>query len=170
MRTSLRGRARCYGDDITTDAIMPSRYLTSYLPPEQLATHALEGADPDFARRVQPDDLVVGGRNFGCGSSREEAVIGLQATRIGGVIAQSFGRIFFRNAINRGLLVMECPELAGQVAEGDEVELRPQDGSLLNLTTGRQLKVYPLAPVAAAILDAGGLLPYIKSASRGSEG
>ncbi len=140
-----------------------------YLSPEELATHALEGADPDFPKRVKPGDLVVGGKNFGCGSSREEAVLALVATGIGCVIAESFGRIFYRNAINRGLLVMECPGLGDQVVEGDDLELRPQEGILRNLTRGVDLKVYPLTATAAAILNAGGLLPYVKSKISGKE-
>jgi len=163
MQTSLCGRARRFGDDVTTDAIMPSKYLTMYLSPEELAVHTLEGADPDFPKRVQPGDLVVGGKNFGCGSSREEAVLGLLATRISCIVAESFGRIFYRNAINRGLLVVECPGVGDQVAEGEDLELRPQEGILRNLTRGMDLNVYPLSATAAAILDAGGLLPYIKS-------
>lgn len=159
----LKGTAHRFGDDISTDAIMPSKYLTSYLPSDQLATHALEGADPAFAERVREGDLVVGGRNFGCGSSREEAVIGLQATGIAAVVAESFGRIFYRNAINRGLLVMECPGLQGRVAQGDEVELRPEEGLLRDANEGIDMPVHPLSPTAAAILKAGGLLPYVKA-------
>jgi len=169
MDAVLRGRARRYGDDITTDAIMPSRYLASYLPPEQLATHALEGADAGFARRVERGDIVVGGKNFGCGSSREEAVIGLQATGISAVVAESFGRIFYRNAINRGLLVMECPGLGDRITEGDELELRPREGVLRDLTRAEELRVRPLTSTAAAILEAGGLLPYVKARIRSSE-
>lgn len=169
MRALLRGRARRFGDDITTDAIIPSKYSTMYLSPEEMATHALEGADPDFAKRVKTGDLVVGGKNFGCGSSREEAVVALVATGIGCVVAESFGRIFYRNAINRGLLVMECPGLGDQVAEGDDLELRPREGILRNLTRGVDLKVYRLTATAAAILDAGGLLPYVKSKISGKE-
>jgi 3-isopropylmalate/(R)-2-methylmalate dehydratase small subunit len=169
MQTLLHGRARRFGDDITTDAISPSKYSTMYLPPEEMATHAMEGADPEFSTRVKPGDLVVGGKNFGCGSSREEAVIALAATKICCVVAESFGRIFYRNAINRGLLVMECPGLGDQVVEGDDLELRPREGILRNLTKGVDLKVYPLTATAAAILDAGGLLPYVKSKISGKE-
>ena len=168
--TTRLGTARRYGDDISTDAIIPSRYLMSFLSPEELAKHALEGADPDFAGRVQAGDLVVGSRNFGCGSSREEAVTALQATGIGAIIAESFGRIFYRNAINNGLLVMECPDLGDQIAEGDELELRPQEGVLLDRTKGLELRVRPLAAVAARILEAGGLLPYVKASLKAGEG
>lgn len=170
MNPTLQGKARCVGDDISTDGIIPARYLTSYLSPSELATHALEGADPEFSKRVRPGDLLVGGKNFGCGSSREEAVVAIQASGIAAVIAKSFGRIFFRNAVNRGLMVLECPLLSGQILEGDELELLPREGVLRNITRGVELPVRPLAEAAAAILEAGGLLPYVKARIRTPEG
>jgi 3-isopropylmalate/(R)-2-methylmalate dehydratase small subunit len=156
------GRAWKLGDDVNTDMIIPGRYLDRY-DPRHLASHALEGAVKDFASRVRSGDVVIAGRNFGCGSSREQAVVALKEAGVSAVVAKSFARIFYRNAINLGLLVVSSDMAAETFEDGDTVTvdlgakvIRSSDGA----------KSAPLEEVperAAAILRAGGLVPYIKA-------
>lgn len=155
-----KGKAIRFGDDISTDLIIPGRYmhLRSNLP--ELAKHALEDADPNFISRVKPDDFVVAGRNFGLGSSREHAAIVIKRNGVSAVIAKSVARIFFRNAINNGLPVMLTD--TDNISDGDELEVDLSSGTVTNVTTGGTLTFSPLPSVMVQILNEGGLIPYIK--------
>lgn len=156
----IKGRAWKYGDDVNTDVIFPGRYTYARMEPEEMAKHALEDLDPEFAQKVRPGDVIVAGRNFGCGSSREQAATCLVAAGVGAVIAKSFARIFFRNAINNGLLVLEIPEAVDAIRPGDEVEIDPEAGVLRH--RGREYRFPPLPPTVMEILRDGGLIPHLK--------
>jgi 3-isopropylmalate/(R)-2-methylmalate dehydratase small subunit len=156
----LQGLVHRVGDHVNTDVIIPGRYLT-LRHPAQLGPHCLEGLDPGFAARVRPGDVLVAGRNFGSGSSREHAVLALQGAGIAAVIAASAARIFFRNAINLALPVMVCPEAAESLQEGLPVEVDPVSG---RITQGnRSWQAAPLAGEVATILAAGGLVPHLRN-------
>lgn len=127
------GRAHCYGNNVDTDAIIPGKYMHSTRV-EDMLPHTMEGIDPEFVKRVRPGDVIVAGANFGCGSSREAAPALLRGCGIQAVIAESFARIFFRNAINLGLFVVECPGIAGAATSGDEIRYDPASGKVENLT------------------------------------
>ena len=154
-------RAWVFGDDISTDAIIPGRYLVKREPGE-LAKHAMEGADPEFARKVQPRDVIVAGKNFGCGSSREHAPIAIKAAGVFAVVAESFARIFYRNAINQGLLVLTCPGVSKGFKSEDKVEIDVKIGIVRNLSTGERFNAEPLPRFVLEILEAGGLLSHLK--------
>ena len=155
------GKAHVYRrDHINTDEIIPARYLTSD-DPLLLARHCLEDLDPQFVRTVQPGDIIVGGEDFGCGSSREHAVWAIRGTRVSAVIASSFARIFYRNAIDCGFLVLELPHAADLIADGDELEIRAASGGVVDKTQGRTHNFIPLPPFALKIIEAGGLLNYL---------
>ncbi len=156
----LKGKAFKFGDNISTDLIVPGRLagLRSNLP--ELARHVLEDADPTFAARVQPGDFVVGGVNFGLGSSREHAPLVIKMAGVSAVLAKSVARIFFRNAINQGLPVLICD--TARINDGDELEVDFAAGTARDLTTGQTLTFSKIPPVMLAILNEGGLLPYIK--------
>lgn len=158
----LEGRAFCFGDHIDTDAIIPARYLTSFDPAE-LAPHCLEGADASFSNVVQPGDFVVAGENFGCGSSREHAALALKGVGVGGVIAASFARIFYRNAINVGLPIMTCPSAVAAVRPGDLLAVDLRAGRVDNRTRGGSFRARPYPPFLVALIKAGGLIPYAKA-------
>jgi 3-isopropylmalate/(R)-2-methylmalate dehydratase small subunit len=160
--STIRGRVWKFGDNVNTDIIYPGRYLKSFLPPEEMAKHALEGVNPDFSKNVKPGDIIVAGRNFGCGSSREEAATCLKAAMIGGVIAESFARIFFRNAVNIGLPVLECKGITQKVKNGDILEVEFKKGLIRNVSTGEEIKTLPLPEFMMEILEKGGLIPYTK--------
>jgi len=160
MSEVLRGRAFKFGDDINTDEIIPARYLNTS-DPKELAKHVMEDADPEFPKKVQKGDVIVAGKNFGCGSSREHAPIAIKAAGVSAVIAKSFARIFYRNAINIGLPIFESPE-AVEVEEGDEVEINPETGVIKNLTKGTEYKATPIPPDIRKIMEAGGLMEYAK--------
>jgi len=155
----LRGKAWKFGDDISTDLIAPGRYyhLRSNLP--ELAKHVLEDADPEFASKMSPGDFVVGGRNFGLGSSREHAPVIIKMAGTSAVIAKSFARIFFRNAINVGLPAIECD--TDKIAPGDELEVDLQSGRIINRTQGTKMSFPPLPSVMTTILQDGGLAAHI---------
>ena len=155
----LRGRAHVYGDNVDTDVIIPARYLTSWDPAE-LGAHCLEDLDPEFLNAVRPGDMIVAGENFGCGSSREHAPIAIKAAGVSCVIARSFARIFFRNAINVGLPALVCPEAASQIKTGDELSLDLAAGRIENLTQGRTYQAEPFPEFLQQIIAAGGLVPY----------
>ncbi|MBN1807428.1 MAG: 3-isopropylmalate dehydratase small subunit [Planctomycetes bacterium] len=157
----MRGKAWKFGDNISTDLIAPGRlfHLRSNLP--ELAKHVLEDADPDFPSKVRPGDFVVGARNFGCGSSREHAPTIIKLAGVSAVIATSFARIFYRNAVNVGLPAVTCD--TGNIETGDELELDLAQGTLRNLTKKEELSFPPLPDVMRGILDEGGLVPFIKS-------
>jgi len=156
----LKGKSFKFGDDISTDLIAPGRlfHLRSNLP--ELARHVLEDADPDFAARVRPGDFVVGGRNFGLGSSREHAPTIIKLTGVGAVLAKSFARIFFRNSINVGLPVLVCD--TDKIDEGDELRIDLSAGTIANITKNLELEFNPLPEVMIKILDDGGLTGHIK--------
>ena len=149
-----------YGDNVDTDVIIPARYLNSF-DPEELASHAMVDIDPDFVKKVQPGDLIVAKKNFGCGSSREQAPMVIKESGISCVIAKTFARIFYRNAINIGLPIIECPEAAKAIAAGDEVEVDFDSGIITNKTTGQSYEGQAFPPFMQKIISAGGLIPYI---------
>jgi len=156
----IRGKAVIYGDDIDTDVIIPGRYLVLQDPAE-LAKHAMEGIDPDYPRKARGGAIIVAGRNFGCGSSREEAPVALKHANTRCVIAESFARIFYRNAINVGLPILEA-SIRDRVSEGDILEVDVVNGIIENKTRGIMIKAKPLPPLALEIINAGGLTRYIR--------
>ena len=155
------GQVIRYGDNVDTDVIIPARYLNTSDRTE-LAKHCMEDLDATFAGRVQQGDILVAGQNFGCGSSREHAPIAIQASGISLVIAASFARIFFRNAINIGLAIVECAPAAAAIREGDRVEADLDSGFIRNLTTGESYRTEPFPPFIEAIIEHGGLMPAIR--------
>jgi 3-isopropylmalate dehydrogenase/3-isopropylmalate/(R)-2-methylmalate dehydratase small subunit len=156
---SLRGKAWKYGDNIDTDQIIPARYLVTGDPAE-LGKHCMEDADPEFAQKVRPGDVLVGERNFGCGSSREHAPISIKGAGVSAVIAKSFARIFYRNSINLGLPLFETPD-AGRIQSGDDLQLDLATGAIRNLTRHETYQARPLPPFAQEIMAAGGLMKYV---------
>jgi 3-isopropylmalate/(R)-2-methylmalate dehydratase small subunit len=154
-------RAWRYGDNIDTDVIIPARYLTTN-DASELSAHALEDLDPDFAGSVRPGDVVVAGSNFGCGSSREHAPVALKGAGVGAVVASSFARIFFRNAINTGLPIVTCPELVEVTETGDELVIEVSGGIAENITKGVRFEPEPLPAFILEIVDCGGLVEWVK--------
>jgi 3-isopropylmalate/(R)-2-methylmalate dehydratase small subunit len=158
---SIEGRARRFGDDVNTDYIIASRRKRDSLDPQVLRNYLMEEVDPSFAATVQPGDILVAGKNFGCGSAMEVAATVVLGAGIRAVIARSFARTYFRNAINNGLLPVAC-ETDG-IAEGDLLSITAQDGiRVLNRTTGIAIEAEPLPPIMIALLGAGGLVPYFR--------
>jgi 3-isopropylmalate dehydratase small subunit len=153
-----QGKTWKYGDDFNTDLIIPARYLYT-ADPVELAAHCMEDADSEFVKRVAPGDIVVAGKNFGCGSSREHAPIALKAAGIGCVIAESYARIFYRNAINIGLPIVEAEVEAGT---GDVIEVDFDSGRIHNMSTGRWFDAKPLPPFMQELIGAGGLMAFVK--------
>ena len=147
-----------YGDNINTDVIFAGKYTYVTMEPEEMAGHALEDLDPEFAGRVKAGDVIVAGANFGCGSSREQAAICLKAAGIRAVVAKSFARIFFRNAINQGLPVLQCPEAVDGLEAGEPVEVDFASGKIASGEKGYHFLPFP--PSVLGILEAGGLIPY----------
>lgn len=157
----MSGKAHTFGDHIDTDQIIPARYLVT-TDPEELASHCMETADEEFAGRVKEGDVMVGGVNFGCGSSREHAPISIKGAGVSCVIAKSFARIFFRNSINLGLPVLESPEAVDAIEQGDEIEVDLTKGVIRNLTTEQVFEAKPFEPFMMDIIEAGGLVEYTK--------
>ncbi len=157
----LRGRVHRVGDDVDTDVIIPGRYL-ALTRPEDLARHVLEDLDPELARRIRPGDVLVAGKNFGCGSSREHAPVALKAAGVGCVIAGSFARIFYRNAINVGLPILECPEAARELEAGAAVSVDLTRGAIRDEGSGREYRAAVFPPFVLEIIRAGGLVPYVR--------
>lgn len=151
-----------YGDNVDTDVIIPARYLNSSDPAE-LATHCMEDIDADFVKKVQKGDIIVADKNFGCGSSREHAPIAIKAAGVSCVIAETFARIFYRNAINIGLPIVECTEAAKDIAAGDEVEVDFDSGLITNLTKGTSYQGQAFPEFMQRIIKAEGLVNYINS-------
>jgi 3-isopropylmalate/(R)-2-methylmalate dehydratase small subunit len=166
---NIKGKAWKFGADVDTDAIIPARYLIS-TDPAFLAQHCMEDADSTFAGKVQAGDVIVAGKNFGCGSSREHAPIAIKAAGVGCVIAHSFARIFYRNAFNMGLPILECPEAAEEIATGDDVEIDPDNGHVINHTRGETYQAQPIPPFMQQLLAAGGLIPYVQQQLRREAG
>ena len=157
----IQGRVHVFGDDLNTDEIIPARYLNT-TDEKELAAHCMEDADPAFAATVRPGDLIVAGENFGCGSSREHAPIAIKAAGVACVVAKSFARIFFRNAINIGLPIVACPEAAADASAGDRIEIDLARGHLRNRTTAREFAFPPFTEEIQAIVAAGGLMPFVR--------
>lgn len=158
MGKIIKGKVWKYGDDINTDVIFPGKYTYSIMTPEEMAQHALEDLDPEFAKKVQPGDVIVAGKNFGMGSSREQAAICLVAAGVGAVIAKSFARIFYRNAINNGLLAIVSPEASDALQAGDEVEIDVEKGEI---RSPRGIFHFPPFPESVMkIFEDGGLIPH----------
>lgn len=158
---SVRGRAWKYGDNVDTDGIIPARYL-SMSTAEELAPYCLEDLDPGFAGAVQAGDVIVAGENFGCGSSREHAPLALKGAGVSCVVARSFARIFYRNAINVGLPILESPTAAEAVEKGHILEIDLERGEIHDRTAGAVYKAEPYPPFMMKIIEAGGLVPYTR--------
>ncbi|HOJ14767.1 MAG TPA: 3-isopropylmalate dehydratase small subunit [Deltaproteobacteria bacterium] len=157
----FKGRAFVFGDDVDTDAIIPARYLNTS-DPRELAGHCMEDADPTFARRVSPGDIIVAGKNFGCGSSREHAPIAIKASGVSCVIASSFARIFFRNSFNMGLPIFECDEAVRGVKEGDILEVDADTGLITNLSAKKSFEARPIPAFMQELIADGGLMEHIR--------
>ena len=158
-------KAHKYGNDVDTDVIIPARYLNTSAP-EELATHCMEDIDPTFAGRVKPGDILVAGRNFGCGSSREHAPLAIKASGVSCVIAETFARIFYRNALNIGLPILECPSAANAIAAGDEVSVDLETGEIKDITTGQTFHAEPFPTFMMELIAAGGLAAYLKGRNK----
>lgn len=159
---NAKGTVIKYGDNIDTDVIIPARYLNTSLP-EELAKHCMEDIDKDFVSKVRKGDIMVGGANFGCGSSREHAPIAIKVSGISCVIAESFARIFFRNSLNIGLPILECPEAAKDIDDGDTVSVNFDTGVITNETKGREYQAAAFPQFMQELINAGGLVNYISS-------
>lgn len=159
---NAKGHVFKYGDNVDTDVIIPARYLNSY-DAKELATHAMVDIDPTFVERVQPGDLIVANKNFGCGSSREHAPIAIKAAGVSCVIAETFARIFYRNSINIGLPIIECPEAAKAINAGDEVEVDFDNGIITNVTKNEKYQGQAFPEFMQKIISAEGLINYINS-------
>jgi 3-isopropylmalate/(R)-2-methylmalate dehydratase small subunit len=157
----MMARAWVFGDNVDTDQIIAGRYLVK-LDPRELAKHVMEAADPEFASKVRKGDVIIAGRNFGCGSSRERAPLALKTAGVSAIVAESFARIFYRNAINRGLPVLTCTGVRKRFKTGDKVRVDMSKSKVHNLSTGETFDVEPLPDFILIILRAGGLLPHLK--------
>ncbi len=158
----VEGKVWRYGDNIDTDVIIPARYLNSF-DPKELASHCMEDIDETFAKNVKAGDIMVGGRNFGCGSSREHAPVSIKAAGVPVIIAASFARIFYRNGINIGLPLMEIGDDVEKIKADDKLRVDTSTGTIENLTTGDVFHAHPLPGFVQEIADAGGLINYIKN-------
>lgn len=154
------GKAWKFGTDIDTDVIIPARYLNTS-EPEELAKHCMEDVDPDFAQQVSPGDIIVAERNFGCGSSREHAPIAIKAVGISCVIAASFARIFYRNAFNMGLPILESPEASADIVTGEHLEIDLSSGTIVNKSRNLTYQAQPMPTFMQDLVVAGGLIPYV---------
>lgn len=157
---SIRGKVWKYGDDVNTDVIFPGKYTYTITDRKEMAAHAMEDLDPQFATNVKPGDIVVAGNNFGCGSSREQAATCLKEAGVAAVVAGSFARIFFRNAINEGLPLIECPSAVGNIEMGDVIDVDFEAGTLI--ADGKTYHFPGLPESVMGIVREGGLIPYVK--------
>jgi len=157
----IQGIVHKYGDHVDTDVIIPARYCTSFKM-EELAPHCLEDLDINFAKKVQPGDVLMAGENFGCGSSRENAPLAIKGAGVSCVIARNYARIFFRNSINIGLPILESPEAVDGTDNGDQLEIDLEKGIIRNLTKGRTYHSAPLPDEIKEIVDAGGMVAFVK--------
>ncbi len=162
----IKGKVWRFGDDIDTDAIIPARYLTTS-DPKELARHVMEDADKEFPNKVRAGDIIIAGKNFGCGSSREHAPIAIKAAGIQAVIAKSFARIFYRNSFNIGLPIFESDEASENIKEGDMVEIDAGSGIIRNLTKNEQYKAKPIPLFMQELISAGGLIEWTKKKLKG---
>jgi len=161
----MSGTAHIFGDNVNTDEIIPARYLNT-TDRAELASHCMEDADPDFAAKVKPGDVIVAGANFGCGSSREHAPVAIKAAGCACVIARSYARIFYRNAINTGLPILECSDAVDGIAAGDQVDVDIATGQITDLTSGQSFQALPFSDAMREIIDAGGLMEHVKKKHR----
>jgi len=157
----IKGTAYKFGHNVDTDQIIPAKYLVT-TDAKELAKHCMEIADPDFPTKAKPGDILVAGRNFGCGSSREHAPISIKGMELGLVIAESFARIFFRNCINIGMPILECPAAAQEINAGDTLEVDLDKGIIKNVTQHKSYTAQPFPDFMQHIINAGGLMPYVK--------
>ncbi|MHB8605002.1 MAG: 3-isopropylmalate dehydratase small subunit [Thermoplasmatota archaeon] len=162
METRYRGKTWVFGDNIDTDQITPGKYL-AFIDAPTLGTHVLEGAREEFPKLVKPGDILIAGRNFGCGSSREHAPLAIKGAGIPVVLAESFARIFYRNSFNVGLPILECEGIHAAVAEGQQLDVDLLSGHVTNVTTGKKLEAVPLSDKAMELLTAGGLVPLTRA-------
>ena len=169
MNTTLTGKVWKYGDNVDTDVIIPANYLSTSVP-EELAPHCMENIDEIFAKNVRKGDIIVAGNNFGCGSSREHAPIAIMGAGVSCVIAVSYARIFFRNAINVGLPILECPEAADGFAKGDTAEVDLEKGVIANKTTNKTWTACPFPAFLRELIGAGGLAPWVRGRLKGGSG
>ena len=165
----MKGKCWKFGDHVDTDQVIPARYLNT-TDPAELASHCMEDADPTFSKKVRKGDIIVAGENFGCGSSREHAPVSIMAAGVSVVVAASFARIFYRNAINVGLPIVVCPEAAREARAGERLRVDLETGSVENLTQGRRYTAEPFPPFLRELIGRGGLMPYVKArlAERGA--
>ena len=161
----IRGRVWRFGNDIDTDAIIPARYLNTH-DPKELARHVMEDADRDFSAKIKAGDLIVAGKNFGCGSSREHAPIAIKASGIHAVIAKSFARIFYRNAFNIGLPIFESFEASEKIKEADEIEIDADKGVIKNVTRQEEYRANPIPQFMQELISSGGLVEWTKKKLR----
>ena len=158
----FEGTAHTFGRDVDTDVIIPARYLNTN-DPDELAAHCMEDIDAEFVKRVKKGDIIVAGENFGCGSSREHAPVAIMTAGVSVVVAASFARIFYRNAINRGLPIVVCPAAAKDARPGDRLRVDIAAGTVENLTQDKKYAAEPFPPFMQELIERGGLLPYVKS-------
>lgn len=163
MKDKIKGRAWKYGDNINTDEIIPARYLNT-IDPDELARHCMEDIDSNFVLKARKGDILVAGKNFGCGSSREHAPLSIKSAGVSCVIAENFARIFFRNAINIGLPIVESKEASSGIDTGDELEVCLGEGKIINLTKKEEYDIIPYPPFMQELIASGGLMEYIKGA------
>jgi len=161
LNTIIRGKVWKFGDNINTDVIYPGKYL-SITDPSQTAQHAFEATYPNFVKEAKPSDIIVAGKYFGCGSSREQAAACLKYLGIGCIVAESFARIYYRNSINLGLSIVISPEITKKVEEGHILEVNPSKGLIKNVSTGQKIDALPLPDFILEILVDGGLIPHLK--------
>ena len=157
----IRGKVHKYGADVNTDVIIPARYLNVY-EPDELARHCMEDIDSEFINRVQPGDIIIADTNFGCGSSREHAPLAIKAAGVGCVVAKSFARIFYRNALNIGLPILECVEAVDKTDAGDLLEIDLSSGVIVNTTKGLTFKAEPFPAFMLELIESGGLIEYTR--------
>jgi 3-isopropylmalate/(R)-2-methylmalate dehydratase small subunit len=157
-----KGRVFKYQDNVDTDVIIPARYLNTF-DPQELAAHCLEDLDPEFSKKVKTGDIIVAGKNFGCGSSREHAPLAIKAAGVSCVIAATFARIFYRNAINIGLPILECPEAVQWTEDGDELVVDFDQGKIVNLTKNKEFQAEPFPEFMKQIMAADGLINRVKT-------
>jgi 3-isopropylmalate dehydratase small subunit len=158
----IRGTVHKFGSNVDTDVIIPARYLNT-TDPGELASHCMEDIDAEFVKRVKPGDIIVAEDNFGCGSSREHAPISIKASGVSCVIANTFARIFYRNALNIGLPIMECPEAVAGISAGDTVEVDLETGRITNVSTGKSYQANAFPPFMRQLIEVGGLVNYAKA-------
>jgi 3-isopropylmalate/(R)-2-methylmalate dehydratase small subunit len=162
MEAALRGHAHKYGKNVDTDVIIPGKYC-NIIDPVELGKHALEGLDPQYTAKMQQGDIIVADTNFGCGSSREVAPIAIKCSGTSAVIAKSFARIFYRNALNIGFPIFESVDAVDGISSGDEIEIEPANGLIRNITKGQEYRAAEFPPFMRSLIDAGGLVPYVEN-------